>query len=174
MSLPNHADKLERTTLCMKGFLCLKRPFLDLFSQTPRPRGRGRPLFAELEKLENSSGGNKENCRSFHPFLSGPEKGVITEGVFSLEESLESLKSLKFSRISRKRSDSPLFSRVWGFSTISRISKFSRISRKMDFSEKTRFPKDPFFRTRFCGLRVTDQSWWDAFGTCSSPICVAG
>ena len=26
--------------------------------------------------------------------LSGPEKGVITKGVFSLEESLESLKSL--------------------------------------------------------------------------------
>ena len=27
--------------------------------------------------------------------LSGPEKGVITKGVFSLEESLESLKSLE-------------------------------------------------------------------------------
>ena len=27
-------------------------------------------------------------------FCSGPEKGVITKGVFSLEESLESLKSL--------------------------------------------------------------------------------
>ena len=27
-------------------------------------------------------------------FKSGPEKGVITKGVFSLEESLESLKSL--------------------------------------------------------------------------------
>ena len=32
----------------MKGFLGLERPFLDLVSQTPRPRGRGRPLFAEL------------------------------------------------------------------------------------------------------------------------------
>ena len=28
--------------------------------------------------------------------MSGPEKGVITKGVFSLEESLESLKSLDF------------------------------------------------------------------------------
>ena len=27
--------------------------------------------------------------------MSGPEKGVITKGVFSLEESLESLKPLK-------------------------------------------------------------------------------
>ena len=31
----------------IKGFLGLKRPFLDLVSQTPRPRGRGRSLFAE-------------------------------------------------------------------------------------------------------------------------------
>ena len=29
-----------------------------------------------------------------HPPFVGPEKGVITKGVFSLEESLESLKSL--------------------------------------------------------------------------------
>ena len=35
-------------TLEIKGFLGLGRPFLDLVSQTPRPRGRGRPLFAEL------------------------------------------------------------------------------------------------------------------------------
>ena len=32
----------------MKHFLCVDLPFLDLVSQTPRPRGRGRPLFAEL------------------------------------------------------------------------------------------------------------------------------
>ena len=31
-----------------KRFLGLDRPFLDLVSQTPRPRGRGRPLFAEV------------------------------------------------------------------------------------------------------------------------------
>ena len=34
-------------TLEIKGFLGLEHPFLDLVSQTPRPRGRGRPLFAE-------------------------------------------------------------------------------------------------------------------------------
>ena len=32
----------------MKDFLCLQRPFLDLGSQTPRPRGRGRPLLADF------------------------------------------------------------------------------------------------------------------------------
>ena len=56
---------------------------------------------------------------------SGLEKELITKGVFSLEESLASLKSLN-SLESLKHS---LFSTVWRFSTISRISKFSRISR---------------------------------------------
>ena len=36
------------------------------------------------------------------------------ERVFSLEESLESLKFSKFSRISRRWSESLLFCRVWG------------------------------------------------------------
>ena len=34
------------------------------------------------------------NFMDTQTFLSGPEKGVITKGVFSLEESLDSLKSL--------------------------------------------------------------------------------
>ena len=34
----------------IKGFLGLERPFLDLVSQTPRRRGRGRPFFAEIER----------------------------------------------------------------------------------------------------------------------------
>ena len=34
--------------------------------------------------------------RGFSSLVSGTEKGVITKGVFSLEESLESLKSLDF------------------------------------------------------------------------------
>ena len=38
----------HRKTLEIKGYLGLERPFLDLVSQTPRPRGRGRPLFADL------------------------------------------------------------------------------------------------------------------------------
>ena len=42
VSIPLWAQK----TLEIKGFLGLERPFLDLVSQTPCPRGRGRPLFA--------------------------------------------------------------------------------------------------------------------------------
>ena len=43
VSIPLWAQK----TLEIKGFLGPERPFLDLVSQTPRSRGRGRPLFAE-------------------------------------------------------------------------------------------------------------------------------
>ena len=43
VSIPLQAQK----TLEIKGFLGLERPLLDLVSQTPRPRGRGLPLFAE-------------------------------------------------------------------------------------------------------------------------------
>ena len=43
LGIPLSAQK----TLEIKGFLALGRPFLDLVSQTPRPRGRGRPLFAD-------------------------------------------------------------------------------------------------------------------------------
>ena len=35
-------------TLEIKGFRGLERPLLDLVSQTPRTRGRGRPLFADF------------------------------------------------------------------------------------------------------------------------------
>ena len=81
-----------------------------------------------------------------YTIISGPEKGVITKGVFSLEESLESLIS-KFSRISRNWSDSPLFS------TVCRIllcfpQSGDRISRKWTFLKRPLFQKDPFFRTR--------------------------
>ena len=41
-------------TLEIKGFLGLERPFLDLVSQTLRPRGRGRPLFAEIQNNKKS------------------------------------------------------------------------------------------------------------------------
>ena len=75
---------------------------------------------------------------------SGPDKGVITKGVFSLEKPLESLKTLEFSRVSRKWPESPLFSTVWGFSNISRISKFSRISTKWIFLKRPLFQKTPF------------------------------
>ena len=50
VSTPLRAQK----TLEIKGFLGLERPILDLVSQTPRPRGRGRPLLAD----GTSSGGD--------------------------------------------------------------------------------------------------------------------
>ena len=105
------------------------------------------------------------------------KKGVITTRVFSLEESPETLNSLnslefleygrivlvfhtlggtpdslespvsKFSRISRKWSGSPLFSTLWGLSSISslvpRISRFSRIARKWTFLKGPLFQKTP-------------------------------
>ena len=69
---------------------------------------------------------------SFQTDFTGPEKEVITKGVFSLEESLESLNSLHSleSLESRKGTDSPLFSTLLVLSRISRISKLSGISRK--------------------------------------------
>ena len=55
------------------------------------------------------------------------ERGLFTGGIS------------KISRISRKLSDSPLFSTVWGFSIISRFSRNSR---------KWTFLKRPLVRTR--------------------------
>ena len=106
------------------------------------------------EKLENAEVFDRTRCsRTFEcgtkgVFLeqpsswyhSGPEKGVITKGVSSLEKSLvslTSLNSLEFSRISRQWSDSSSFSTVWGFS---RISTFSRISRQWTFLNRPLFP----------------------------------
>ena len=66
----------------------------------------------------------------------GPEKGVITKGAFSVEESLESLV------ISRKWPDSPLLSTVRG---LSRVSKLSRISRKWTLLKRSLFQITPFF-----------------------------
>ena len=47
VSIPLRAQKI----LEIKGFLGLESPFLDLVSQTPRPTGRGRPLFAGFFKM---------------------------------------------------------------------------------------------------------------------------
>ena len=60
------------------------------------------------------------------------ERGLFTGGISKIS---------RFSRISRKWSGSPLFSRVWGFS---RIFKFSRISRKWTFLKRPLFQKTPF------------------------------
>ena len=46
------------------------------------------------ESAQNSRCGRIQTQHDFPHLLSGPEKGVITKGVFSPEKSLESLESL--------------------------------------------------------------------------------
>ena len=66
VSIPLWAQK----TLEIKGFLGLERPFLDLVSRTPRPRGRGRPLFAEKGPEKRCRAKIVEKCRkTFWHFL---------------------------------------------------------------------------------------------------------
>ena len=48
VSIPLRGQK----TLEIKGFMGLECSFLDLVSQTPRPRGRGRPVFFAEACLE--------------------------------------------------------------------------------------------------------------------------
>ena len=60
----------------MKDFLS-GAPILDLVSQTPRPRGRGRPLFAE-KRMRAKKGGLKQ-CESAllnNPDLSGSHRST--------------------------------------------------------------------------------------------------
>ena len=76
------------------------------------------------------------------------ERGLFTGGISRIS------KICKFCRISRNRSDSPLFSTVWGFSKISRISRFSRISRKWTFLKRPLFQKTPFSEPD------KPLSWW--------------
>ena len=63
------------------------------------------------------------------------ERGLFTGGISRISN------ISKLSRISRKWSDSPLLSTVWGFF---RISKFSRISRKSTYLKRPLFHKTPF------------------------------
>ena len=84
--IPLWAQKTRET----KGFLGLQRPFLDLVSQTLRPRGRGRPLFAD-------------KCRTkFFPRVvsTSPEGG--TDAWIS-----------GIGRISSRRPLCPLFRNLW-------------------------------------------------------------
>ena len=76
--------------------------------------------------------------------LSRPEKGVTTKGVFSLEESLRFLNSLE----SLGNGRILLYFPQSGGSLESLESLNSLESLEMDFTEKTPFSKDPFFRTR--------------------------
>ena len=69
------------------------------------------------------------------------ERGLFTGGISRIS---------KISRISRKWSDSSLFSRVWGFCKISRISNLNSLeSLEIDFPEKTLFQKTPFSEPDF-------------------------
>ena len=90
------------------------------------------------------------NCAR-NPFIGAGKRGHYERGLFNGGISRIS----KFSRTSRKWSDSALFSTLLGFSRISRISKFSRISRKWTFQkrplfQKTLFSEPDFNYTRSC------------------------
>ena len=87
------------------------------------------------------------------PCRGGRKKGVIAKGVFSLEESLESLNSLE----SLENAQMLLCFPQSGGSLESLNSLNSLESLERDFSEKTPFPKDPFFRTR--PWESTRASW---------------
>ena len=65
---------------------------------------------------------------------------------------------MEFSKISKKWSDSHLFSTIWRFSRISRISK---ISRKWTFLKRPLFQKTPFSRT--------PKNWQYLAPPCSPP-----
>ena len=88
-------------------------------------------------------------------FIGTGKRGHYKRGLFTGEISRPS-KISKFSRISRKWPDPPLFSTVWDFSKISRISKFTRISRKLTFLKRPLSQKTPFSEPDF---RLFLQTW---------------
>ena len=91
------------------------------------------------------------------------ESGVFTGGISRIS------KISKFSRISRKWSDSPSFSTVWGFSRNSRISKFSRISRKWTFLKRPLFQKTPFSEPESPFWQLTRTMVWVSPGRKLGP-----
>ena len=76
----------------------LERPFLDLVLQTPRPRGRGRPLYADL------SGAKKEKKtaqrESFRAGCAADVHGsfVRTSWVKNFGQALETMEKQAFGR----------------------------------------------------------------------------
>ena len=70
--------------------------------------------------------------------FSGPEKGVITKGVLSLAESLESLENGRILLCFPQSGGS--------LETLESLNSLESLENGR--SEKTPFPKDPFFRTR--------------------------
>ena len=98
------------------------------------------------------------------------EKGHYKRGLFT-GVTCRISEIARISEISRRRSDSPLFSALWGLSRISRISNISGISGKWTspLSQKTPFPEQcqRFHRGCFGVLGARDsgpriwgcQSW---------------
>ena len=116
-----------------------------------------RPLFFTLTLLGGKSkfGAGKRGHY---------ERGLFTRGISRISEIS---KFSRVSRVSRKWSDSPFFSRVWGFSKIFRVSKFSRISR---ISRKWTFLKRPLFqKTPF-----SEPDKWGLSNGGSRPLCNLG
>ena len=81
--------------------------------------------------------------------FSGPDKGVITKGVFSLEESLESLRSLDSLEMVGFSFVLQSLGVLYKNSRSSKFSRISRISRKWTFLKRPLFQKTPFSEPDF-------------------------
>ena len=108
--------------------------------RNPRPTSTTTKFDSQSARSCERRSETPDGCDCLHR---ARKKGHYERGLFPGEIS-RIPKISKFSRISRRWSDSPLFSTVWGFSGISRISKFSRISRKWIFLKRPLFQKTPF------------------------------
>ena len=144
-------DQVSLSTLEIGGCREPCQPFANPSPTFRQPLSKSIFLSAPGTRLETQVNGFLARAGKRGQY----ERGLFTGGISGIS---------KFSRFSRKWSDSPLFSTVWGFS---RISKFSRISREWTFLkrplfQKTPFPKDPFFRTRF----LARMFWNDDYVTC--------
>ena len=134
-------------TFCTKLDLACTKPSLKDRSELPKvPQNSAEPLGFCRKVLQNVSHSKRpvgeRFCRTSKVlqnfgsqaqlFIGTGKSGHYEKGFFTGRISSIS----KFSRISRRWSDSPLLSTVWG---LSRVSKFSRISRKRTFLKRPLF-----------------------------------
>ena len=68
-------------TLEIKGCLGLERPFWDLVSQTPRPRGRGRPLLFDKSLLSWAAMSIAWTTSNTIDSNRAPEGGICIRGI---------------------------------------------------------------------------------------------
>ena len=146
-----NGDFLTQSGALGNGDLLTPKPSFPDFGDFDPCRGRTRSqslrwptlascLFLTLGRARGAREGQvRVGLELFENF--GPEKGVITKGVFSLEECLHSLSSLESLANGRILL---CFPKSGGFSRFSRISKDSRISRKWAFLKRPLFLKTPF------------------------------